>query len=89
MVPSTPTTLKIPQPKPESTFDSRVEGAFGDWVGETPGETQLKFRKELVNKIAWVLGTAYGKTYSGKKSAVQAYAQRIVTATLRDHGYKN
>jgi len=72
----------------ENPFDSRVEGAFGAWVADTPGETQLAFYKELANKLAWVLGSAYGKPYSKKSSPVHLYSQRIVKAILRDHGYK-
>jgi len=72
----------------ESPFDSRVAGAFGEFVGLVPGETQLRFHKELVNKVAWVIGSAYGKRYSGKNNAVKEYTSRIVKAILRDHGYQ-
>jgi len=73
---------------PEGPFDSRVEGAFGEFVGLTPGEAQLRFHKELVNKMSWVLGSAYKKRYSGRNSAVSEYARRIVKAIIRDHGYQ-
>jgi len=69
-------------------FDSRVEGAFGEFVGETSGEAQLAFHKELMNKIQWVLGSAYKKRYSGKTGPVNDYARRVVKAIIRDHGYQ-
>ncbi len=80
--------LTQPLQETNSPFDSRVEGAFGEFVGSTPGETQLAFRKELVNKLAWVLGSSYKKRYSGKTAPVTLYAQRMVSAILRDHGYQ-
>ena len=73
----------------KSPFDSRVEGAFGDFVGATAGEAQLAFHKELVNKLSWVLGSAYKKRYSGKNAEVNLYARRIVKKILSDHGYKS
>lgn len=72
----------------KSPFDSRVEGAFGEFVGDTPGEVQLAFQKELTNKIQWVIGSAYKKRYSGKKGPVHDYARRVVKAIIRDHGYQ-
>lgn len=71
-----------------SPFDSRVEEAFGAFVGDVPGETQLAFTKELQNKIRWALGSAYKKRYSAKNGPVYDYARRIVTAIIRDHGYQ-
>ena len=72
----------------KNPHDSRSVGAFGAFVGDTPGEAQLAFNKELTHKLAWVLGTAYGLSYSKKSSPVHLYARRIVLAILRDHGYK-
>jgi len=72
----------------KSPFDGRVEGAFGEFVGLTPGETQLAFNKELVNKISWVLGSAYKKKYSGKGGPITEYSRRVVKAIIRDHGYQ-
>jgi len=69
-------------------LDSRVEGAFGAFVGDANGEEQLAFAKELKNKIAWVIGSAYKQRYSSKGSPVAEYSWRIVKAILRDHGYQ-
>jgi len=88
MAPSTQQQLSIPQPPPKDPLDSRVEGAFGESPGWTPAEIQLSFNKELVNKVAWLIGTAYGKSYSNRRSPVKEYSYRIVKAIIRDHGYK-
>lgn len=77
-----------PAEDPTNPYDSRVAGALGKWVGETPAEDRLKFHKELVNKLSWVLGSAYKARYSGKRSPVIEYAQLIAKAVLRDHGYQ-
>lgn len=81
----TQTQLTIPGKDP---FDSRVEGAFGASVNQTPPGIQLEFNKELMNKINWVLGSAYKKKYSGKGSLVAEYSRRVVKAIIRDHGYQ-
>jgi len=80
--------LPLPESSTENPFDSRVEGAFGEFVGLTPGETQLAFHKELVNKIQWVIGSAYKKKYSSKGGPVAEYSRRVVKAIIRDHGYQ-
>lgn len=61
--------------------------AFGLAVAK-PGDEQYAFRRELQNKLAWVLGTAYGGSYSKRRDPAQCYASRMVQAILRDHGYK-
>lgn len=80
--------LPLPETPDKNPFDSRVEGAFGAWVGNTPGEAQVAFTKELTNKLAWVIGSAYKTRYSGVNTPVQAYARRIVKSILKDHGYQ-
>jgi len=65
----------------------RVEyDSFGVMVAK-PGQVQYDVRKELRNKLAWVIGTCYGVGYSGRRAAAQVYADLITTAVLRDHGY--
>jgi len=60
-------------------------------LGIPPSEAQLALQtdvcKELVNKIAWVLGSVYRQNYSSMKSPARQYAWRIVKQVVRDHGY--
>jgi len=81
-------TKQLTLPDPNDPLDSRIEGAFGEKPGWVSGEEQLAFSKELSNKVAWVIGSAYKRRYSGKHGPVQDYAWRIVKAILRDHGYQ-
>lgn len=85
---STQLTIPVTDPDAKDPFDSRVEGAFGEFVGNVPAEARLQFIREITNKVSWVLGSAYQKRYSGKNTEVQKYAARVVKAILRDHGYK-
>ena len=62
--------------------------AFGVQV-PAPAQPQWDQRKELRNKLAWVLGTAYGVGYSSRVSGAQIYAELMILAILRDHGYPN
>ena len=60
-------------------------------LGIPPGEAQLALQqdtcKEMVNKIAWVLGSTYRRNYSNMKTPARAYAWRIVKQVIKDHGY--
>lgn len=80
-----PTTGK---PLPADLFSSRVKEPFGHPVSK-PGQTEYDFKKELQNKLAWVMGTSYGVPYSRRREAAQNYASRMVEALVRDHGYPN
>jgi len=43
--------------------------------------------KELVNKVAWVLGTTYRRPYSNMKTLARAEAWAIVKQLIIEHGY--
>jgi len=69
------------------TVNSLVE----DHLGLPPYETQIALQqdavKELVNKIAWTLGSVYRRSYSHMRTPARAYAWRIVKQCIKDHGY--
>ncbi|KKL57689.1 hypothetical protein LCGC14_2232890 [marine sediment metagenome] len=60
-------------------------------LGIPPSEAQIALTqdvvKELVNKIAWVLGSVYRVNYSNMRTPARSYAWRIVKKVLEDHGY--
>lgn len=60
-------------------------------LGLPPCETQIALQtdvvKELVNKIAWTLGSVYRQNYSNMRTPARAYAWRIVKQVIQDHGY--
>jgi len=60
-------------------------------LGIPPHEAQIALHqdvvKELVNKIAWTLGSVYRQPYSNMRTPARAYAWRIVKQVIRDHGY--
>ncbi len=53
----------------------------------TRAALQTDVFKELTNKLAWALGTTYRVPYSNGKDVARAYALRIATRCLKDHGY--
>lgn len=59
---------------------------FGAAVSK-PSQPEWDVRKELRNKLAWVFGTTFRVDYSGRRTAAQVYADLVVSAVLRDHGY--
>jgi len=62
-----------------------------DPLGIPPHEAQIALQqdvvKELVNKIAWTLGSVYRRNYSNMRTPARAYAWRIVKQVIKDHGY--
>jgi len=62
-----------------------------DPLGTPPLETHLALQtdcaKELVNKIAWVLGSTYRVPYANMRTDARQYAWRIVKKVLEDNGY--
>jgi len=60
-------------------------------LGIPPVDTQDALKadhyKELINKIAWCLGTAYGRPYSSIQQPTRKYAHVIVAAIIRDNGF--
>ena len=62
-----------------------------DTLGIDALDTQLALQtdvcKEMVNKIAWVLGSTYRRPYSNMKNPARSYAWRIVKQVIKDHGY--
>ena len=64
-----------------------AEGAFGISIVDTHPSLQTDVFKELVNKLAWVLGSTYRVPYSNPRSPARQYALRIVQAVIRDNGY--
>ena len=62
-----------------------------DPLGIPPSVSQVALQqdvvKELVNKIAWTLGSVYRRNYSNIRTPARAYAWRIVKQVIKDHGY--
>jgi len=79
--------LRIPEGTPLRGGDPRD----GPPMGIPPHEAQIGLQqdvvKELVNKIAWTLGSAYRVNYSNMRTPARAYAWRIVKRLIEDHGY--
>jgi len=71
--------------------DSWVNNLADDPLGIPPHEAQIALQqdavKELVNKIAWTLGSVYRRNYSNMRTPARAYAWRIVKQVIKDHGY--
>lgn len=66
---------------------SLLEEALGIPPQDAQPALQQDAVKELVNKVAWVLGSVYRKNYSHRKAPARTYAWRIVKQVLKDHGY--
>lgn len=79
--------LRFP-PTPTTQFSPP---SLDDPLGIPPHEAQIALQqdvvKELVNKVAWTLGSVYRRNYSNMRTPARAYAWRIVKQVIADHGY--
>jgi len=60
-------------------------------LGIPPQDTVSKLQtdafQELVNKLAWVIGSTYRVPYSSNKTRARSQAIKFATALLRSDGY--
>jgi len=77
-----PTTPSLP-PMP----DSLVDRPLGIPPVQTQDALKADHYKELINKVAWALGSAYDASYSNINQPARRYAQSVVGAIIRDHGF--
>jgi len=80
-------TLPQPASEPASSAPSLAEEALGIPPDQAQLALQTDVCKEMVNKIAWVLGSTYRRNYSNMKTPARAYAWRIVKQVIKDQGY--
>ncbi len=71
----------------EIVVASLVEKPLGIPASECQAALTQDVVKELVNKVAWVLGSVYRCNYSNMRTPAREYAWRIVKKVLEDHGY--
>lgn len=48
---------------------------------------QSDFYKELVGKLAWAVGSTYGRPYCNRRSPVRRLAQDLARLVVTEHGY--
>jgi len=70
-----------PNPKLKAADTLGIPAAF------THPQLQQDCFKELLNKLAWVLGSTYRKPYSGVRSPARRYALEMATVVMQEHGY--
>ncbi len=78
---------KAPVATPPPGLLSSDNPALGTPSADTHLALQQDVCKELVNKIAWVLGSTYRVPYANMRTDARQYAWRIVKQVLKDHGY--
>jgi len=64
-----------------------VEAPLGIPASECQMALTQDVVRELVNKVAWTLGSVYRRNYSNMRTPAREYAWRIVKKVLEDHGY--
>lgn len=77
--------------KPPGTASRAVPVSDDTPLGIPPPDTHIALQtdvaKELVNKIAWVLGSTYRVPYANMRTHARQYAWRIVKKIIEDNGY--
>lgn len=73
------------------TPDAGVGPVFHGRMGKLPEDThpalQTDAFKEVINKLAWALGTTYRVPYSNSKTLCRQWALELAKQTLKSHGY--
>lgn len=64
-----------------------TDGPLGIPPQDTHPALQTDIFKELINKLAWALGSTYRQQYRNKTAPARVYALRMATRVIRDHGY--
>jgi len=62
-------------------------GPLGVPPGDTYSELQHVCFKELVNKIAWAVGSTYGRPYHNTRTSARLAAIEAAKAVVAEHGY--
>lgn len=88
----TPNTEPPARPRrpPKATFGNAPDSLGyppGSGEGFASGQDQTDCVKELANKLAWVLGSTYKKTYSSKRGPVRSFAELAALGIVRAQGY--
>jgi len=86
---STATSARSTGPPPASYGNGPDQLGFAPGSGPSfaSGQEQSDCVKELTNKLAWVIGSTYKKTYSSKKGPVHAFAAKCAHGIVRAQGY--
>jgi len=67
--------------------NSLLDGPLGIPPADTQDALKADHYKELINKVAWCLGTAYGRPYSSINQPARQYALMVAGAIIRDNGF--
>lgn len=65
----------------------RAEGSFGIPGHETQKALEVDAYKELVNKLAWAIGTAYGRPYANRGQVARQIALDLAAQVVEKHGW--
>jgi len=77
------------QQPPQTEGAAALTGRMGLPAEDTHPALQTDAFKELINKLAWVLGSTYRAPYSRHRTLARDYAVKLAQVTVRDHGYPN
>jgi len=72
---------------PESSYGPKDPDPLGVHVSLTHEALQTDCFKELINKIAWALGSTYRTPFSNTSTATRILARQMATSVVRTQGY--
>jgi len=64
-----------------------TEGSFGIPASETQKAMEVDVYKELVNKIAWAVGSCYGRPYANKRNIARQIAVDLANKVILEKGW--
>ncbi len=74
-------------PLPSRVYSPADPDPLGVPAYDTHEALQTDVFKELVNKLAWALGSTYRLPYANNRTDVRHLARRMASQMIIDHGY--
>jgi len=73
--------------RPQNRDASLSDPALGIPAQDAQPALQSDCYKELVNKLAWAIGSTYGVPYKTTRCPARLYALGLAQRVFADHGY--
>lgn len=83
--------MQLPLPQRVYSASATQPGFQGSQLGIPASEAQAALQsdayKELVNKLAWALGSSYRMPYTNMRTLARVWACDLAKQTIIEHGY--
>jgi len=72
---------------PESVYDPQSPSPLGVNASATHEALQADCYKELINKLAWAIGSTFRTPFSNSRTPTRQLARKLASTLIVEHGY--